>query len=293
MSSKFDKLFDAGLIKPPNFLKSNIIYECITGSHAYGCNTPDKSDFDIVGIAIPLKEYIFPHLANELYGWDMQVQRFEQFQQHHLKFNDKEQYDITVFSIVKYFRLAADNNPNALDILYSPYECITHINQIGQIMRENRHKFLHKGCYHKLKGYSYSQFHKMSSNKRTGNRKEIHETWGYDLKFGFHAVRLLLQCEQILQEGDLDLRRNSEIYKSIRRGEWTEKDIIDFVAQKEPYLEKLYQESKLPFGPDEREIKSILLSCLEHHFGSLDKCITNLDKHEIAIREIQKIVGNL
>jgi len=65
------------------------------------------------------------------------------------------------------------------------------------------------------------------------------------------VIRLVLQCEQLLTEGDLDLMRNAELLKSIRRGEWTEEQIREFFDGKEKHLTHLYETSTvLPHKPD-------------------------------------------
>lgn len=116
------------------------------------------------------------------------------------------------------------------------------------------------------------------------------EEFGYDTKFGYHVVRLLSEVEQILTEGDLDLMRNREQLKSIRRGEWTEAQLRDYFTQKEKELETLYQESKLPWGPDEDRVKTLLLNCLEEHYGNLEKCIIRPDQAVLALREVQEVL---
>ena len=291
MSSIFDKLLEEGLIPScPRFLKNNICYEVITGSVAYGTNLTDKSDFDIVGVGIPTKDVIFPHLSGYIEGFSTNIPKFEQFQQHHINYKNQKEYDVTIYNIVKYFRLCMDNNPNMIDTLFVPQECITQINHIGQMIRENRKSFLHKGSYYKFIGYATSQLHKMSSNKRTGKRKEIHDAHGFDLKFAMHLVRLANEAEQILIHHDLDLRQNNEHLKAIRRGDIKEQEIREWFSEKEKYLQKLYHESTLRHSPDEDAIKQLLLNCLEHHFGSLDKAINNPDKYEIATKQISKIL---
>lgn len=290
--SHFDKLLESGLIHPPRFLKNNVIYEVITGSMAYATNVADKSDFDLYGVVIPLKELIWPHLAGEIPGFGNQTKRFEQYIEHHIKSGDRD-YDLTYTSIVKYFQLCMENNPNMVDTLFVPQECITGINAIGQMIRENRQRFLHKGCYHKFLGYAHSQLHKMASNKRTGKREEIHAEFGFDVKFAMHLVRLSYEAEQILTEHDLDLRRHSEHLKAIRRGEVPEADIRAWFSSKEKHLEELYRSSTLRNVPDQEFLKSLLLSCLEHHYGSLDKAIETPDKFKNAVTEIGAILQRI
>ena len=51
------------------------------------------------------------------------------------------------------------------------------------------------------------------------NREKDIVKHGYSTKFAYHIVRLLNEVEQILTEHDLDLERNREQLKSIRRGD--------------------------------------------------------------------------
>ncbi len=170
MASTVHQLEQKGLIRPPKFLSANVHYEVIMGSVAYGVSS-DTSDMDIYGWCIPKKEDVFPHLRGEIMGFGRQKQRFEQYQQHHIFDKDAmagkgRDHDITIYSIVKYFQLAMDNNPNMIDSLFVPQNCILHITQVGNMVREQRHLFLHKGCWHKMKGYAYSQMNKAANTGR-------------------------------------------------------------------------------------------------------------------------------
>lgn len=203
---------------------------------------------------------------------------------------NNKNYDFSVYNIVKYFQLLMENNPNIIDSIFTPTECVIHSTKVANMVRENRKMFLHKGCWHKFKGYAFSQLHKMKSKDPQGKRKDLRDKFGFDVKFGLHVVRLLGEVEQILSEGDIDLRRNSEQLKAIRRGDVSEEEIRQFFTLKEIDLEKLYNESKLPYGPDEAKVKNLLLQCLEEHYGSLDNCIVNEDAAMIALREIQIVI---
>ena len=125
------------LITPPEWLVDNTAYLTIMGSQAYGVST-DTSDEDIYGFTIPPKEDVFPHLKGEIEGFGGQKQRFETWQQHHVV--DKEarkQYDFQVYSIVRYFSLCMDNNPNMIDSLFTPVNCVIHSTQMAETLRES------------------------------------------------------------------------------------------------------------------------------------------------------------
>jgi len=83
MTSVVKSLTENKLISPPSWLADNTMYETVMGSIAYGVSE-DHSDFDIYGFCIPPKNDIFPHLRGEILGFGKQIQRFEQFQQHHI-----------------------------------------------------------------------------------------------------------------------------------------------------------------------------------------------------------------
>ena len=100
-----------------------------------------------------------------------------------------------------------DNNPNMLDLLFVPTECVTHSTKIGDMVRDKRKLFLHKGCWHKFKGYAFSQMKKMESKEPEPDSKRLanREKSGFDVKFAAHTLRLMYECAQILETGDLDL----------------------------------------------------------------------------------------
>lgn len=289
--STLQRLTDGGMIKPPRWLPGNVQYETIMGSVAYGVSS-DTSDVDVYGWAIPMKEDIFPHLRGEVVGFGKQAGRFEQYQEHHVEDRDAlaghgRVYDLTIFGIVKFFALAMENNPNIIDSMFMPTTCVLHSTRVGNLVRENRRLFLHKGAWPKFKGYAYSQLHKLAIKQPRGKRAELVAEHGFDTKFAYHVVRLVGEVEQILVEGDIDLQRANEQLKAIRRGEWTEERLRRWFAEKESQLERAYAESTLRATPDEGRIKALLLNCLEEHYGSLEGCVVDPDRAVAALRNIQ------
>jgi hypothetical protein len=154
-----------------------------------------------------------------------------------------------------------------------------HSTNIGERLREKRRSLLHLGSWHKYRGYSYQQMSKIrgKSNSTNPKRAALVEKFGYDTKFAMHVVRLLLQIEEIMATGDLHLDRNSKLLQSVRNGEWTFERLEDWATEKEKALEQLYSNSKLPYKPDEEAVKTLLLECLEGHYGSLSAAV-KIDK---------------
>ena len=295
MASYLKKLDGKKLISAaPDFLKDSIQYEVVMGSTAYGVSN-DSSDLDIYGFAIPPKDYVFPHLRGEIPGFDAFELKFEQFQQHHItdaaaRGGRGRTYDLTIYSIVKYFRLLMENNPNIIDSLFVPEHCVLHATDVAKLLRSKRQLFLHKGCWVKFKGYAYGQMHKIRTRKPEGKRKALVEQHGYDVKFAYHVVRLLDEVEQLLVLHDMDLARNAEQLKAIRRGEWSLQRLEQYFERKEADLESVYLKSTLPERPDVDAIRQLLMDALEQHFGSISDVVRADSSSERALQEIQTII---
>lgn len=162
-------LYQMGLIPDcPFWLPDNISYLTITGSIAYGISDVSdktkKSDYDVYGFAIPPKPTVFPHLSGYVDGFGDPPQRFDQWQKHHIEENalngKGKEWDFTIFSIVRFFELCRQNNPNMLDSLFTPENCVLYCTQIGRMVRDNRKKFLSKLVWKKMRSYAWMQLKK-------------------------------------------------------------------------------------------------------------------------------------
>lgn len=292
MASTVKKLQDKNLLpSPPNWLPSNTHYECMTGSIAYGCGSED-SDIDIVGWAMPPKHIIFPHLNGHIDGFGPKPESFEQYScQHITDQSSGKEYDVAIYNIVKFFHLAAENNPNMIELLWIPNDCILHMSPIARIVRDNRKLFLTKRSFYKFSGYAASQASKIKNGaNKSGKRAKIIEEHGFDTKFAYHLIRLLSQARMILEEEDLNLRRMSEVYKAIRRGEWSKEKIFEVFDREEKSLKEVYDKSTLRHSPDWDALRELLLNCIEDHYGSLSGVITNPNQDTVLINEIEQII---
>lgn len=184
-------LMKRGIIKGtqiPNFLRDNTHYLAMMGSVAYGV-AEDYSDIDVYGWAIPPKDMTFPHLAGNIRGFGKEPPNFEVWQQHHIKdITKNREYDMSIYGVCKYFNLVMENNPNMLDSLFAPENCILHCSPAAQRVRENRHIFLHKGVWHKLKGYAYQQLHKC---KKRDSEPVLYDLLVFEDKYGIHHTSSL------------------------------------------------------------------------------------------------------
>ena len=284
------KLIESGRLargEYPNFIKNNVNYLCIMGSHAYGYATSD-SDKDIYGFCVPPKNIVFPEQSGLLYNFDS-FPEFKSWQEHNVEDpSNKNIYDFTIYNIVYYVKLLIDNNPNIIDSIFIPQDCILFSTPGAEKIRSARQKFLSKKGFHKFVAYMMSQLKKLD-RKPEGKRLGIVEKYGYDTKFLSHSIRLALFIEQILMEHDLDIRRHSKLLSSVRNGEWSLSKGKEWIHQKELDLQSLFIKSSLREEPNYLEIKELLLDVLAIYFG--EKSVIRNEK--IIIGQIQSCLNEM
>lgn len=129
-----------------------IIFSGIVGSQAYGIATL-TSDTDIKGVFIqPLDDILS-------FGYVEQV--------------SDEKNDTTYYEIQRFLQLLSTNNPNILELLNLPEDCILYKDPIFDIILDNREKLISKICKYSFGGYAVEQIKKAKGlNKKIVNPVE-------------------------------------------------------------------------------------------------------------------------
>lgn len=132
---------------------NQIILEVKSGSHLYGTQTA-TSDIDQLGIYIPsFEEEIGLFLEEEK---DLSI-----VDKNSENKNTQNAIDRKFYHIRKFIKLASQNNPNVLELLYPSEESIISISPVGKYLLEHSSIFLHKGLIKRFLNYAKSQKHKM------------------------------------------------------------------------------------------------------------------------------------
>jgi hypothetical protein len=139
----------------------------IGGSHAYGLNT-SGSDIDVKGVTVPTKEYFFGYFnrfeqADKSSHLDGFLHLFSKEEQEVIA---KTKLEGSIYDIRKFFKLAADCNPNILDVLFCRDQEIRLDTFSGRLLRENRDLFLSKKARWTFSGYAMSQLKRIKTHKR-------------------------------------------------------------------------------------------------------------------------------
>lgn len=155
-----------------DFLKRNnlILFECISGSRAYGLAT-ENSDTDIRGV------YYLP--KDRFYGLDY----FPQV--------SNETNDIVYYELGRFLELLGKNNPNILEMLATPEK---HFLYKHSLMFEIKlEDFLSKQIIDTFVGYAFSQV-----KKATGLNKKMFEPMNIERKSVLEFCYILVENESVL-----------------------------------------------------------------------------------------------
>ena len=129
-------------------VEQNTIFLTIAGSRAYGTNIPE-SDYDYRGICIiPDKTHYFGYGLNK-------------FGQMDNGFED----DRVIYDIRKFVDLAANGNPNIIELLFTLPQFWMKTTKSYEKLYENSDKFLSKKLRFTLSGYAWSQLKRIKSHR--------------------------------------------------------------------------------------------------------------------------------
>jgi uncharacterized protein len=117
-----------------------VLFECIAGSRAYGTTTA-ASDEDIRGIfAVPVAEYLdLSQPADQVAD---------------------ERGNVVYYSLRRVFELLSQANPNILELLYMPDDCVKATSTEMQSLIGLRQMFITRQCADTHAGYAMSQIKK-------------------------------------------------------------------------------------------------------------------------------------
>jgi hypothetical protein len=132
-------------------IQEHTIFRCLSGSHAYGMATPE-SDEDFRGVAIPPKEYFLGFM-----------QRFEQSESKPSPGHDVP--DEVIYDIRKFVSLAADNNPNVMELLFMPEDTIVHSTPWWERLTAIRESFLSTRVRYTYGGYAVAQLKRIRQHR--------------------------------------------------------------------------------------------------------------------------------
>jgi predicted nucleotidyltransferase len=179
--------------------------------------------------------------------------------------------DIIQYELRKFVYLLSKCNPNVLSFLWNKPEFYTKVSEGGKLLIENRKIFLSRNLLYKaFTGYAYGQFHKMTHQAYEGymgeKRKKLVNEFGYDTKNAAHLLRLLKQCIEVMQTGELKVYRDEDrdFLIEVKTGRYTLEEIQRFANDLFEKAEEEYQKCKIvPPHNNRLEINSLLAEIIK------------------------------
>ena len=250
-----------------NLAHENEILHTVVGSGVHGIAIPGTDDFDEMSV------FIEPvgHVIGTAEPMDIVTYRTKPEGER----SEPGDVDLSMYSLRKYLRLAAVGNPTALLPLWCPREDVIHMNATGADLRKLRHAFMSKQSVERFLGYMYSQHEAMmgrGKRNRVPNRPELIERYGWDVKYGAHALRLAYQGRDICLTGELPLplpEDQRQRVLDVKRGKVPQQQVSrEIVALTESTIATLKDGTQLPDKPDWERIGEFSIDAHMKHWGT-------------------------
>ena len=171
-------------------VRKNTIYYARHGSHAYGTNIA-TSDEDFRGVAVAPKSHVigFAHT-------------FEQQE-------TKGPEDSVIFDLRKFMSLAAECNPNIIEVLFVDDSDVLECTKAGRLLLDNRELFLSKKARFTFSGYATSQLKRIRTHRSyllsPPDHKPTREEFGLSTRHKITADMLGAMDKLVAEDaGDVD-----------------------------------------------------------------------------------------
>lgn len=240
----------------------DLIHSFIGGSELHGAKREGKDDHDIYGLYLEPADHIVGLQSYEHFTWSTATND---------RRNGPDDVDITLYGLRKWAGMAVKGNPTALHFLFAPNQ------QTGSCLWETylptfKKILLARSCAKQFKGFVDAQMGRLLGTRgrgRKGQRPELEEQFGYDVKAAMHAVRLLHECAELLSCGTITLPRpEKNMLIAIRSGQWSLDAVSSFVNELFVQIKALEQTSQLPPEPDRNDLSKFITEIYLQHWTS-------------------------
>ncbi|AYY13123.1 nucleotidyltransferase [Actinobacteria bacterium YIM 96077] len=252
---------DASVAFPNEILRS------VVGSGVHGIAVEGTDDHDEMGLYVEPPELVLGVTsARQDYIWRTQPEGVR---------SGHGDVDLVLYSLRKYLRLAVKGNPTALLPLYAPESDLITCTPLGSELRSIRTSFLSQHAVERFLGYMRSQHERMlgrGKQNRVPNRPELVERFGWDVKYGSHALRLAFQGQEIARDGHLTLPLVDEQRArvlAVKRGEVPREEVSSQIADIEHDVRRLLDlgQTPLPERAGGGKITAWAVDAQRRHWG--------------------------
>jgi predicted nucleotidyltransferase len=215
------------------------LFTGITGSTAYGLAHAD-SDIDRKGV--------FIHHLDERFQLDPWVETYTQHEP-----------DFEVHEIGKYLRLTLGCNPNLLELLFLPQDCVEHFDFDWFELVNNRDRFLSERAVRaSYGGYAKQQVERLKQRNAEGKDGFSSDVQKRTAKHARHCFRLFWQGAELLRTGEMNVRLTGEQRELLFTiGDLPVEKLVKLFEAEDQRFQQI--ESGLPEEPDRQWVKDWLI----------------------------------
>lgn len=231
------------------------ILRSVVGSGVHGIAIEGTDDHDEMGVFIEPPEYL---LGVRRYREDFIARTQPEGER-----SGPGDVDLVMYGLRKYLHLAMKGNPTALIPLYAPESDVLVATDLGHELRRQRGWFLSAEAVERFLGYMHAQHERMLGGGRRGrvpNRPELIEKYGWDVKYGSHALRLAYQGREIALEGHLSLPLAAEVRArvlSVKLGEVGRDEVSAEITSLETEVRSALERGDALAVPDHPDVDAI------------------------------------
>ena len=236
-----------------------MIHLFIGGSGLHGGRVEGKNDDDYYGIFIQPEDKIIGLTDYPHYVWSSAGDSAR---------NQPGDVDITFYGLRKWAGLAAGGNPTALGFLFAPNLMTGTL--WGEIV-DHTMLFAAKEHYAPFEGFARQQFERVMGVRgqgKHGQRPELEEKFGYDVKAAMHVIRLLGEGIEYMSTGRITYPRpDKALLIDIRLGKFGKDEIADTAGHMFDDLKDAVAQSPLPEKVDRDKVSALVVETYLRHWG--------------------------
>jgi len=255
MADLLQHVRDAGFPFP-----DRLIHLFVGGSELHGAKVGGTDDLDIYGVYIEPPNLILglesmPHFVWSTAGDDRR--------------NGPDDVDVTLYSLKKWAGLACKGNPTALHFLFAKG---TVNSEIWDDVVTKKDAFLARACTRQFTGFADDQLKRMTGQKgrgKKGQRPELEQKHGYDVKAAMHALRLLYECKELISDGSITLPRpERDLLIRVRTGKYSMDSVLASAEKLFVECREADKGSPLPSAVNRAAVSRLVTDCYLKAWGT-------------------------
>jgi uncharacterized protein len=249
-------ILDAGFPLNP----ASLIHLFVGGSQLHGAKVSGYDDLDIYGCYIEPPERILGVMPLEHFVWSSGSPGEK---------NTSDDIDVTTYSLHRWGELIRKGNPAILHYLFATNALATS-DTWEKFIGSHREQLISQKAARQYIGFAASQKMRLTGERgmgRHGQRPDLIERYGFDVKFAMHYVRLLGECRELLREHKVTLPRlERELLIEIRTGKYTQDQVFKIGDDLARECEELLEKSQLPDTPDVNLLSHQIAEAYQYHW---------------------------